>query len=142
MSKNRRWMRITPCQNIPLREGRAVKIGHHNIAIFNLGDRFVAINNRCPHRGGPLSDGIVSGSTVVCPLHGWKIDLTSGAVRHPAAVTDCVETFPIRVEDGVIMLEIPVELVGFIQIAESDDEDSEPCGSGKSSCASLVGITG
>ena len=56
-----RWLRITDCSNIPPREGRAVTVGHHDIAIFNLGDRFLATANRCPHRGGPLCDGIVSG---------------------------------------------------------------------------------
>ena len=57
------WVRVTAVENVPLREGRAVRVGDDEIAIFNLGDRFVAIENACPHRGGPLADGIVSGST-------------------------------------------------------------------------------
>ncbi len=101
------WMRITRCENIPVREGRAVRIGDREIAIFNLGDRFLAINNACPHQGGPLCDGIVSGTTVVCPLHSWKIDLTSGKVKSPGGTSACVETFGTRVEDGVVMLEVP-----------------------------------
>jgi phenylpropionate dioxygenase-like ring-hydroxylating dioxygenase large terminal subunit len=68
----KRWTRIALSRDIPLREGRAVKVGDREIAIFNLGDRFLAVDNRCPHKGGPLADGIVSGAAVVCPLHAWK----------------------------------------------------------------------
>src|ERR1700687_1010300 len=69
-STHPRWIRITEPENIPLREGRGVEVDGHQIALFNLGDRFLAVENRCPHRGGPLSDGIVAGDVVVCPLHG------------------------------------------------------------------------
>jgi nitrite reductase (NADH) small subunit len=101
---NVRWIRVTSCSNVPPREGRAVRLDNdREIAIFNLGDRFVAIDNRCPHRGGPLCDGIVSGVAVVCPLHAWKIDLRSGAVERPSADA-CVRTYPVRVEDGIILL--------------------------------------
>src|SRR5690348_6307114 len=75
-----KWVRITRCENIPLREGRAVRVGNRDIAVFNLGGRFLAVENRCPHQAGPLADGIISGNTVVCPLHAWKVDLECGAV--------------------------------------------------------------
>ena len=107
MKNKTKWTRVTPCESIPAREGRLVKLGGRDIAIFNLGDRFVAINNECPHQGGPLCDGIVSGTTVVCPLHGWKIDLGSGLVKRPEDTPGCVETFPVRVEAGIVMLEVP-----------------------------------
>ena len=58
-----------------------MKVGNREIAIFNLGDRFLAVDNRCPHKGGPLADGIVSGTTVVCPLHAWKMSLETGRRR-------------------------------------------------------------
>ena len=103
----KKWVRITHTDNIPVRQGRAVTVGDREIAIFNLGDRFVAIDNRCPHQGGPLCDGIISGTTVVCPLHAWKIDLTSGMVRQPADSGRCIETFQTLVEDGVILLGLP-----------------------------------
>ena len=102
-----KWVRITHCDNIPLREGRSVKVGSRQIAIFNLGDRFLAVDNRCPHKGGPLSEGIVSGTTVVCPLHAWKVDLECGAVKKPADVQVCVKTFRTRIEAGTILLEVP-----------------------------------
>ena len=105
------WLGITRAENIPLREGRSVQIAGHEIAIFNLGGRFLAVENRCPHRGGPLADGIVSGRTVVCPLHAWKIDLESGHVTNRAEENPCVKTFATAVRDGVLMLEflIPEE---------------------------------
>src|SRR2546427_8292558 len=107
MSGNKQWVRITEMQNIPLREGRSVSVAGREIAIFNLGDRFLAVDNRCPHKGGPLSEGIVSGTTVVCPLHAWKVDLECGAVKKPADVQVSVTTFRTRVEAGTVLLEVP-----------------------------------
>ncbi len=102
-----RWVRVAPCESIPLREGRAVVLGRQEIAIFNLGDRFFATANACPHRGGPLCDGIVAGDAVVCPLHAWKVRLDSGAVERPAAEHACVATYPTRVEEGIVMVALP-----------------------------------
>ena len=96
-----KWIRITNAENIPLREGRSVRLGDDEIAIFNLGDRYVAVDNSCPHRGGPLCDGIVSGDTVVCPLHGWKISLDTGDVLKPDVCVK-VNTYPVSVEDGIV----------------------------------------
>ena len=101
------WIRVTTVDMIPAREGRAVQIGHLELAIFNLGDRFLATENRCPHQGGPLCDGIVTGASVVCPLHAWKINLASGGVERPGGVDTCVATYPTRVEDGVILVAVP-----------------------------------
>jgi len=99
-----KWIRITHAGNIPLREGRSVRIGEDEIAIFNLGDRFVAIDNNCPHRGGPLCDGIVSGDAVVCPLHGWRISLDTGNVLKPDVCVR-VGTYPVSVEDGIVSVQ-------------------------------------
>ena len=104
ISPEHRWTRITPVENIPPLQGRSVTSGGVELAIFNLSDRFVTIENRCPHKGGPLCDGIVSGTSVVCPLHGWRFDLDSGvAVR--ASLPACVATFPTRVENGIILVD-------------------------------------
>ncbi len=101
------WIRITATGNIPLREGRAIRLGTREIAVFNLGDRFLAIDNRCPHEGGPLCDGIVTGASVVCPLHAWKISLETGVVERPGTAAPCLRTYPARVEDGIVLLQIP-----------------------------------
>jgi nitrite reductase (NADH) small subunit len=100
------WVPITACDNIPPREGRVVRVGDRPIAIFNLGGRFCAVDSQCPHRGGPLADGIVAGISVVCPLHAWKVSLETGAVERPADVSACVRTYPTRVDAGVVLLEL------------------------------------
>jgi len=104
------WVRISSCDSVPVREGRAVHVADREIAVFNLGDRFLAVDNSCPHRGGPLADGIVSGPSVVCPLHAWKIDLETGCVARPAAGPSCLTSYPVRVDEGTIVLGIPVEM--------------------------------
>jgi len=108
MSKTKRWVRVTQVESVPLREGRAVQVGGREIAVFNLGDRFLAVENKCPHRGGPLADGIVSGTTVACPLHAWKVDLNSGEILNRPENLQCVQTFPTFVENGVLLIEITV----------------------------------
>ena len=99
------WTPITKTENIPPFEGRSVHVAGRELAIFNLGDRFATIENECPHKGGPLCDGIVSGTTVVCPLHNWGFDLHTGlAVR--ASLPVCVMTFPTRVESGIVLVDV------------------------------------
>ena len=103
--RDAQWIRVTTTESIPRREGRAVSLGGRELAIFNLGDRFLAVENRCPHQGGPLADGIVSGCAVVCPLHAWRVRLDSGQVDRPGSAA-CVRTFPTRVEDDVVMVQL------------------------------------
>jgi nitrite reductase (NADH) small subunit len=105
--KEFRWIRVTEIANIPAREGRSVQIGDCNIAIFNLGDRILATDNQCPHEGGPLCDGIVTGHSVVCPLHTWKISLVSGQVERPGGTQHSVTTYPARVDDGIVVVAVP-----------------------------------
>jgi nitrite reductase (NADH) small subunit len=99
------WIRIATCDSIPPREGRAAEIGDRRIAIFNLGDRFLAVDNQCPHQSGPLCDGIVAGDAVVCPLHQWKVNLETGAVARPANQENRVRTYSTKVEAGMISIE-------------------------------------
>jgi len=125
-----RWIRLTACDSLPPREGRAALIGGHEIAVFNLGDRFLATDNRCPHQGGPLSDGIVTGTSVVCPLHAWKINLETGGVERPAGATDhCVATYETRVEEGVVWICLPFGAAGapLPQLQDAFGEASPPC---------------
>jgi nitrite reductase (NADH) small subunit len=99
------WIRITAAENIPPREGRAVEVGSLSLAIFNTGERFLAVENRCPHGGGPLADGIVGGTTVTCPLHNWRICLDSGEVQRPCeSGAQPLRTFAVEVVDGIVML--------------------------------------
>src|SRR5262249_60966199 len=96
------WIRIATCDSIPPREGRAAMIGDKRIAIFNLGDRFLAVDNQCPHQSGPLCDGIVAGEAVVCPLHAWKVNLETRAAARPPDHNQCVRTDPTRAAAGVV----------------------------------------
>jgi nitrite reductase (NADH) small subunit len=99
------WIRITAAENIPPREGRTVQLGSLQVAIFNTGDRFLAVENRCPHGGGPLADGIVGGDTVTCPLHNWRVSLETGCVSRPCeAGAPPVRTFPVDIVDGIVMV--------------------------------------
>ena len=107
-----RWIRVTTLENIPAREGRAVQIGDREIAIFNLGDRLLATSSRYPHKSGPLCDGIITGASVVCPLHAWKVNLTDGSVERPASEKErCIETYPVRVDEGVVVVAVPCAAV-------------------------------
>ncbi len=105
MTANGIWTAITKTENVPPREGRAVKIDDLEIAIFNVNGRFLTIDNSCPHKGGPLCDGIVSGTTVVCPLHGQRFDIETG-LPVLASQPGCLATYPTRVEGGVIFVDI------------------------------------
>jgi len=99
------WIRITETTNLPPREGRTLDLNGRSLALFNLGDRYVAIDNRCPHKGGPLADGIVGGTTVTCPLHNWRVCLESGSVTKPCdSGVPLVRTYPVKVEDGILLL--------------------------------------
>ena len=102
------WIRVTGVENIPLREGREVVIGTRTLAVFNLGDRYLAVDNRCPHKQGPLADGIVTGASVVCPLHAWRVNLETGCVERPATdAGKCVRAYATRVDGGVVSVELP-----------------------------------
>jgi nitrite reductase (NADH) small subunit len=92
--------------DLPPREGRKLIVGDCEIAVFNLGDRFLAVDNRCPHKSGPLSDGIVSGQSVVCPLHAWKIDLVTGAVQRPVGEVACVRAYATHTEGDQVVIDL------------------------------------
>lgn len=92
---------------IPLGEGRAYRVGGRAIAVFRpRGGGVFALEARCPHRGGPLADGIVGGGTVVCPLHGWSFDLASGQCAKEGAG---VRAYPTLVRHGRILVVVEAE---------------------------------
>src|SRR5574337_1108441 len=98
----KRWMDLGPIDAIAPGQGRPFVLASRIIAVFRQRDgRVFAIDNQCPHRGGPLADGIVGDGTVICPLHNWKIDLASGRCRGEAA---SVRTYDVRVVAGRLWL--------------------------------------
>ena len=99
------WKRICPLEDIPRLGSRVVRRpGASDIAIFrNADDEVFALHDKCPHKGGPLSQGIVFGDSVACPLHNWTIGLADGCTRAPDA--GCTTPFACRVEDGRVLLD-------------------------------------
>ncbi|MEW8663076.1 MAG: nitrite reductase small subunit NirD [Candidatus Thiodiazotropha sp.] len=97
------WIEIASLNDIPRLGARVVKTDTVEIAVFRTaGDEVFALKDECPHRKGPLSQGIVHGNTVTCPLHNWKIDLASGEARAPDE--GCTRSYPIKVVNGRIYL--------------------------------------
>lgn len=93
-AKTRQWILVEGAENIPVKEGRRVKYGEREIALFNLGTEFRAVDNQCPHKAGPLAEGIIAGSAVFCPLHNWKINLENGCAL--SGGTGQVKTYPVK----------------------------------------------
>lgn len=99
------WVPVASAETIPMRQGRELHIGDLSIAVFNAGDRYLALENRCPHSGDSLADGMVVDTTVTCALHHWRICLETGLVIKPCIEgTPQVRTFPVEVREGVILL--------------------------------------
>lgn len=99
------WIEIGPLQDIPRQGARVVQTIAGEIAVFRArNDAVFALDNRCPHKGGPLSQGIVHGHRVACPLHDWKIHLESGLAVAPDE--GCAARFPVRLVNGTIWLSL------------------------------------
>ena len=97
------WIEVGKLEDIPPLGSRVVRTAHGDIAVFRAADNAVfALRDRCPHRGGPLSQGIVYGRTVACPLHNWCIDLNNGEAVSPDE--GCTPRYPVRVEREVVYL--------------------------------------
>lgn len=105
------WIEIGPLNAIPPRGARIVKTTGADVAVFRTGeDGLFALDDRCPHRGGPLSQGIVHGSAVTCPLHNWVIGLLDGEAQ--GADEGCVATHPVRLDaDGIVRLGLSADRV-------------------------------
>ena len=83
-------------------QGKVVDVAGRSLAVFNVGGRFYAIDNLCPHRGGPLGEGDIEGAIVVCPWHGWRWDVTTGAnANNPAVRVSC---YAVTVEQGAVFV--------------------------------------
>lgn len=100
------WLDIGTLEDIPPRGARVVKTSRGDIAVFRTADdELFALDDRCPHKGGPLSQGIVQGHGVTCPLHNWVISLETGKAQ--GADEGCTRTIPVQQRDGRILLYWP-----------------------------------
>ena len=109
MSKS--WVSVGHVDDIPFLGARVVKTSRDDIAVFKTSNGSIfALIDKCPHKGGPLSQGIVHGSCVSCPLHNWNISLESGeAVGPDEGYTRTIRT---EVRKGLIYIELDSELTG------------------------------
>jgi nitrite reductase (NADH) small subunit len=94
--------KLGAAESIPLGEGRNFDLPGEKIAVFHTRKGEVyAVQAECPHRKGPLADGLVGGTTLICPLHSWKFDLTTGQ----ALFGECgLKTYPVRVDESGQMI--------------------------------------
>jgi len=96
-------MKVCRLEEIPQLGARVVETAAGDIAVFRTADDAVfAVEDKCPHKGGPLSQGIVFGHSVTCPLHGWVVGLDSGEACAPDQ--GCTRRLPVRVDAGEVML--------------------------------------
>jgi nitrite reductase (NADH) small subunit len=103
--KNNNWINLLAVDDIPVLGSRVFSSSEGPIAIFRtLEDAVFAIHDECPHKGGPLSQGIVHGTSVTCPLHSWNIDLNTGCAVAPDE--GCVKHYPIRIEAGRVFISL------------------------------------
>ncbi|VAW57246.1 Nitrite reductase [NAD(P)H] small subunit [hydrothermal vent metagenome] len=99
------WIEVGQLEDIPVLGARVVKNGDIDIAIFrNNKDEIFAVNDVCPHKQGKLSQGIVHNQSVTCPLHNWKIDLTTGEAMGPDE--GCTGHYATKIESGKILVEV------------------------------------
>ncbi len=99
------WFDVGPVAAVPQRGARTVRTPRTEIAVFRTASNEIfALENKCPHKGGPLSEGIVHGRKVACPLHNWIINLEDGEAT--GADRGCAKKFPVKIENGRIYIDM------------------------------------
>ncbi len=106
------WLDIGPVDQLPAQGARTLPVrGGREIAIFRTATGSVhALANQCPHKAGPISQGIVHDTTVTCPLHGWRISLVTGEAL--GADSGCVPVIPVKLDGGRILIGRAAALAG------------------------------
>ncbi len=102
------WLEVHDPFSIPRLGARTLETQQGRLAIFRTAeDAFFALRDACPHRGGPLSQGIVHGHLVTCPLHNWVIELQNGEATGPDE--GCSDAYPVELRDGRLFVSLPTE---------------------------------
>ena len=99
---------VAAVSEVPPGEVRVFETDLERVAVCNVGGTFYAIADVCTHDDGPLGEGTLDGEAILCPRHGALFDVRTGAVLRPPAVVP-VRTFPVKVEDGRILVEMELE---------------------------------
>lgn len=98
------YYEVADAGNMKPCEGRTIKINDNDIALFNLNGEFFAIQNTCPHRGGPLGEGSLDeDGVVICPWHGYSFNVKTG---EPYGFPYPVKTFPVKIENGKVFVNV------------------------------------
>ncbi len=116
MSDSEKFTKAISTAQLAPGAGACVEIAGRRIAIFNANGEYYAIDDECPHVGGPLSDGYITDCTITCPLHAWDFDLKTGQLDGDPDT--CVQTYPVRIEGEDVLIALPCD--------ESTAESPEP----------------
>ncbi len=98
------FVKVAKTADLAVGTGKTVDARGREIAIFNVGGRFYAIDNACKHRGGPLGAGELDGKIVTCPLHAWTYDVTTGECFDDSSCR--VACFPVKIEGDDVLIEV------------------------------------
>ena len=98
------FMKVAAVGDVPPGTGKCIEAGGKQIALFNVGGTFHAIDNTCLHRGGPLGEGELEGMIVTCPWHGWQYDVRTGENEFDRAIK--LRCYEVRVEDGDVKVAV------------------------------------
>ena len=96
--------KVAKTSEIAVGTGKVVQAGGKTLAIFNAEGTFYAVDNACKHRGGPLGEGTLAGTTVTCPWHGWEYDVTTGGCSMDEAIK--VQKYDVKVEGDDIFVSV------------------------------------
>lgn len=100
------YIEITPTEDVPEGERIFIEVKGKSIVIFNLAGKLFAIGDICSHDNGPVGDGEIEGTEIICPRHGARFDIRTGKATSLPAVVD-IPAYPVRVVDGMIQIGIP-----------------------------------
>ncbi|MFG0316151.1 MAG: Rieske (2Fe-2S) protein [Planctomycetota bacterium JB042] len=99
------WVTVARWDDLPDGARRSIDVAGREVTVLRLGERVVALRNRCPHANGRLGDGEVKDGAIVCPLHRWRFSLDDGSTRRDPHLR--AELLPARIEDGEVRVEVP-----------------------------------
>jgi len=98
------FVRAIKAGDVPEGEGRTVEVSGRRVAVFNAGGAFYAIDDECPHQGGPLGEGCLSGAYVTCPWHAWDFNVMTGELDGDPETR--IETFEVKVEGDDVLINV------------------------------------
>jgi nitrite reductase (NADH) small subunit len=98
------WTKIATLEDCPPGTGREVLVGERVVALFNIEGTIYALDGVCPHQGGPLAEGELTGCVVTCPWHGWQFDVRTG--QHQFSATIRQPTLPVRIEGDAVLVDV------------------------------------